>query len=88
MPLSLPLCEPGLTIRSTLVLLALVDELSRSGELDGYHLLHAARADFQRRLGDLANAERSYTRALELALNDSERRFLEKRLAEVRGLSG
>jgi RNA polymerase sigma-70 factor (ECF subfamily) len=65
--------------------LALVDTLAQSGELDDYHLLHAARADFQRRLGDLENAERSYTRALERVGNDSERRFLEKRIAEVRG---
>jgi len=63
--------------------LAIVDELSSSGELDGYHLLHAARADFCRRLGELDAAERSYRRALELVGNDSERRFLSRRLAEV-----
>ena len=68
--------------------LALVDTLAQSGELDDYHLLHAARADFQRRLGDLASAERSYERALERVGNDSERRFLEKRIAEVRGMQG
>jgi RNA polymerase sigma-70 factor (ECF subfamily) len=64
--------------------LALVDELARDGELDDYHLLHAARADFARRLGDLGQAEQSYRRALELVGNDSERRFLERRLAELR----
>ncbi|MEY4545802.1 MAG: hypothetical protein RL685_1997 [Pseudomonadota bacterium] len=64
--------------------LALVDALAAGGALDAYHLLHAARADFARRLGRLADAEQSYLRALELVGNDSERRFLERRLAEVR----
>jgi RNA polymerase sigma-70 factor (ECF subfamily) len=66
--------------------LALVDSIAQSGELDNYHLLHAARADFSRRLGDVAAAERSYLRALELVGNDSERRFLTRRLDEVRAL--
>jgi RNA polymerase sigma-70 factor (ECF subfamily) len=52
--------------------------------LDEYHLFHAARADLLRRLGALDEAEQSYTRALELVGNESERRFLERRLAEVR----
>ncbi|MGA3043893.1 MAG: RNA polymerase subunit sigma-24, partial [Bryobacteraceae bacterium] len=47
------------------------------------HLLPAARADLLRRLGDTAEAARSYRRALELVSNDSERRFLERRLREV-----
>jgi len=64
--------------------LTLVDELAASGALDGYHLLHAARADLLRRLGSFKDAETSYARALELATNDSERRFLERRLREVR----
>jgi RNA polymerase sigma-70 factor, ECF subfamily len=64
--------------------LQLVEQLARAGELDAYHLLHAARADFARRLGRWADAEHSYLRALELVGNDSERRFLERRLAEVR----
>lgn len=68
--------------------LAIVDELARSGSLDDYHLLHAARADLARRLGAFAEAEQSYARALELARNDSERRFLERRLAEVRAAGG
>jgi RNA polymerase sigma-70 factor (ECF subfamily) len=63
--------------------LAIVDALARDGALDDYHLLHAARADFARRLGDLVLAEQSYVRALELVGNHSERRFLERRLAEV-----
>jgi RNA polymerase sigma-70 factor (ECF subfamily) len=66
--------------------LAIVNELDHSGELDGYHLLHAARADFSRRLGEHADAERSYLRALELVGNESERRFLARRLDEVRAL--
>jgi RNA polymerase sigma-70 factor (ECF subfamily) len=64
----------------------IVDELARSGELDGYHLLHAAHADFSRRLGELDQAEQSYRRALERVGNDSERRFLERRLQEVQAL--
>jgi len=52
-------------------------------DLDRYHLLHAARADLLRRLGALAEAARSYARALELVTNDAERRFLERRLHEV-----
>jgi RNA polymerase sigma-70 factor (ECF subfamily) len=63
--------------------LALLDQLSANGELDGYHLLHAARADLLRRIGSPAEAARSYARALTLATNNSERRFLERRLREV-----
>jgi RNA polymerase sigma-70 factor (ECF subfamily) len=66
--------------------LALIDALT--GALDHYHLLHAARADFLRRLGASAEAARSYARALELASNDSERRFLERRLREVQAANG
>jgi RNA polymerase sigma-70 factor (ECF subfamily) len=68
--------------------LVLIDELAANGELDSYHLLHAARADLLRRLGSSAEAAKSYARALELATNDSERRFLERRLREVRSLTG
>jgi RNA polymerase sigma-70 factor (ECF subfamily) len=63
--------------------LALIDALAAGGELDRYHLLHAARADLLRRLGADADAARSYARALSLATNDAERRFLERRLREV-----
>ena len=63
--------------------LALVDALAASGDLDSYHLLHATRADLLRRIGSAAEAARSYARALELATNESERRFLERRLREV-----
>ena len=64
--------------------LELIDELAASGELDDYHLLHAARADMWRRLGANTEAAENYELALNLATNDSERRFLERRLREVR----
>jgi RNA polymerase sigma-70 factor (ECF subfamily) len=63
--------------------LAIVDSLAASGNLDEYHLLHAARADLLRRTGEYAEAAKSYERALALATNGSERRFLERRLREV-----
>ena len=66
--------------------LELIDQLAASGELDEYHLLHAARADMLRRLGSNDEAAESYETALRLATNDSERRFLERRLREVRSL--
>ena len=61
--------------------LALIDSLA--GELDHYHLLHAARADLLRRIGSQVEAAKSYQRAFALATNESERRFLERRLREV-----
>ncbi|HXJ84752.1 MAG TPA: RNA polymerase sigma factor [Candidatus Methylomirabilis sp.] len=63
--------------------LALVDALAAAGKLDGYHLLHAARADLLRRLGSRAEAAKSYAQALTLVTNDAERRFLERRLRDV-----
>jgi RNA polymerase sigma-70 factor (ECF subfamily) len=62
--------------------LELIDALA--AELDNYHLLHSARADLLRRLGSKAESAAAYTRALALVSNDSERRFLEHRLREVR----
>ncbi|MBI1734822.1 MAG: RNA polymerase subunit sigma-24, partial [Candidatus Rokubacteria bacterium] len=67
--------------------LAVVDALAAGGELDRYHLLHAARADLLRRLGEPAEAAASYARALELVTNDAERRFLERRLRDLRSAS-
>ena len=64
--------------------LPLIDALAATNDLDGYHLLHAARADMLRRLGSAEEAAKSYSRALALATNDSERRFLERRLREVK----
>ena len=61
----------------------LIDKLAASGELDSYHLLHAARADMLRRTGANREAAESYELALGLVTNDSERRFLERRLREV-----
>ncbi len=63
--------------------LALIDKLAATGQLDSYHLLHATRADLLRRLGMPADAAVSYARALELVSNDSERRFLKRRLREM-----
>jgi RNA polymerase sigma-70 factor, ECF subfamily len=63
--------------------LALIDALAAAGDLDGYHLLHAARADLLRRLGSRREAEKSYAKALTLVTNDAERRFLERRLRQV-----
>jgi RNA polymerase sigma-70 factor (ECF subfamily) len=62
--------------------LALIDALA--ADLDRYHLLHAARADLLRRVLSWEAAAESYGRALALATNDAERRFLERRLREVR----
>jgi RNA polymerase sigma-70 factor (ECF subfamily) len=64
--------------------LALIERLAAHGDLDDYHLLHAARADLLRRTGSAAEAEQSYQRALALVTNDSERRFLERRLEDLR----
>jgi RNA polymerase sigma-70 factor (ECF subfamily) len=63
--------------------LAIVNGLAEAGDLEGYHLLHAARADLLRRLGSLAAAAESYRRALALATNESERGYLDRRLREV-----
>ncbi len=63
--------------------LGLIDALASAGDLDGYHLLHAARADLLRRLDSFTEAARSYARALTLVTNDAERRYLERRLREV-----
>jgi RNA polymerase sigma-70 factor, ECF subfamily len=59
--------------------LALVDSL----ELEGYHYLHATRAEMLRRLGRVDEARAAYDRALELVHSDAERRFLEIRLSEL-----
>ena len=60
--------------------LALIDEID---VLDEYHLLHAARADLCRRLGRRDDAAAAYRRALALTANETETRYLERRLAEV-----
>ncbi len=63
--------------------LSRIDRLGASGELDNYHLYHAARADLLRRLGRRSEAAGGYRRALELTVNMAERDYLERRLAEV-----
>jgi len=67
--------------------LKLIDELAANGDLDNYHLLHAGRADLLRRVGSSVEAVKSYERALALVTNESERRFLERRLSEVAAMS-
>ena len=63
--------------------LALIDAILAQGELDAYHLAHAARADLLRRLGHLDDARTAYERALSLARQEPERRFLRKRLSQL-----
>ena len=63
--------------------LARMDALAAAGELDGYYLLPAARADILRRLGQRAEAREAYRQALELATNRVEQDYLRRRLSEV-----
>jgi len=63
--------------------LAVVDAAADGGALEGYHLLHAVRADLLRRMGQRSQAAEAYRRALALVGNEAERRFLQRRLAEV-----
>jgi RNA polymerase sigma-70 factor (ECF subfamily) len=63
--------------------LALIDAILARGDLQDYHLAHSARAEMCRRLGRAADARAAYQRALELARQEPERRFLERRLAEL-----
>lgn len=63
--------------------LALVDAILAAGELAGYRLAHAARADLCRRSGRITEAREAYQRALALTRQGPERRFLQRRLAEL-----
>jgi RNA polymerase sigma-70 factor, ECF subfamily len=63
--------------------LALVDRLAASGDLSGYHLLPATRADLLRRMGDSEHAAEAYREALALAATDAERAYLMGRLDEL-----
>jgi RNA polymerase sigma-70 factor (ECF subfamily) len=63
--------------------LAIIDNLANEGELEDYHLLHAARADLLRRTGLPEQAAASYLRAIALAKNNRERSWLERRLQEL-----
>ncbi|HEV8106179.1 MAG TPA: RNA polymerase sigma factor [Burkholderiales bacterium] len=64
--------------------LRLIEEILKGGELADYHLAHAAHADLCRRLGRNFEARASYARALALARQEPERRFLKQRLAELK----
>jgi RNA polymerase sigma-70 factor, ECF subfamily len=63
--------------------LALIDAMLARGDLADYHLAHSARAELCRRLGRNADARAAYERALSLARQEPERRFLERRLREL-----
>ena len=61
-----------------------IDAILERGDLVDYHLAHAARAEFCRRSGKMSEAKNSYARALSLARQEPERRFLTRRLSEIR----
>ena len=63
--------------------LTLIEQLGEAGDLDRYHLFHATRADLLRRLERPDEAADAYRIALSLTANEAERRFLQRRLAEV-----
>ncbi len=65
--------------------LALIDAILKRGDLNDYHLAHAARADLCRRLGKTVEARSSYKRAIGLTKQELQRRFLERRLVELNG---
>jgi RNA polymerase sigma-70 factor, ECF subfamily len=68
--------------------LPLIDALASQPELERYHLLHAARGDLLRRLNRAADASAAFERARDLATNEQERRFLEKRMHDSTAASG
>jgi len=63
--------------------LELIDAILARGDLGDYHLAHAARADFCRRLGRTADARAAYQQAIDLAKQEPERRFLQRRINEL-----
>jgi RNA polymerase sigma-70 factor (ECF subfamily) len=67
--------------------IALIDGILARGDLQGYHLAHSARADLYRRLGRAAEASQAYEHALSLTQQQPERRFLERRLKELKAES-
>jgi len=67
--------------------LELIEKLAGANDLENYHLLHAARADLLRRMGSSEEAAKSYRRALALVTNESERRYLQRRLQQVQPTS-
>jgi len=64
--------------------LQLVDGILARGELVDYHLAHSARGEFCRRLGRVEDARRAFERALVLTQQEPEKRFIERRLAELK----
>ena len=64
--------------------LALINDLLARDELSNYHLTHSARADMCQRLGRIAEARASYEKALALAPQDPDRRFLARRIEELK----
>lgn len=68
--------------------LSMIDELGAGGELDAYHLYHAARADLLRRMGRDREAVESYRRALTLTSNAVEARYLGRRISELNRSTG
>jgi RNA polymerase sigma-70 factor, ECF subfamily len=60
-----------------------IDRILARGDLTDYHLAHAARADFCKRLGRVEDARAAYQKALALVKQEPERRFLQKRLREL-----
>ena len=63
-----------------------IQDLGMSGELDSYHLYHAARAELLRRMGKKDDALSAYDRALRLTSNAVERRYLRRRIAELQAI--
>ncbi len=68
--------------------LAIIDALAEKSELGDYHLLHSARADLLRRMGSTEQAAEAYAKALAMVTNESERRYLERRLREMHAVKG
>lgn len=68
--------------------LAMMDRLGETGDLDGYYLFHSARGEILRRMGEKQRAAEAYRLAMPLVTNAAERRYIERRLAEVETASG
>lgn len=64
--------------------LAAIDSIVERGELLSYHLTHAARAELCRRAGRFSDARTAYEEAIALVRQEPERRFLQRRLAELK----
>jgi RNA polymerase sigma-70 factor, ECF subfamily len=80
---SLNRCVAVAMVEGPVQALRVIEPLIADQDLENFHLLHSTRADLLRRIGDSIGAASSYRRALTLVKNDSERRYLERRLDEV-----